>query len=401
LELLLKRKNSSILPITKLDDKFSSITDARDGQTYKTVIIGNQVWMAQNLNYATSKGSWCYNDNSANCDLFGRLYSWKTAISACPRGWNLPSNDDWHELALVQDPEAANEDIESLIAGGKLKNKTGWGSPNTGTTNESGFSAIPGGSRDYNGVFEWAGSTGDWWSSTEYMSYALCRSMHKDDNKLRAFTFSKSDGVGFSVRCIKDNTMTDQDGNVYKTILIGTQTWMTDNLRTTKFNDGTSIPLVTDSTSWSNRSTPAYCWLDNDRANTVTYGALYNWYAVNTGKLCPTNWHVPSDSEWIQLTNYLGGERIAGGKLKSITGWENPNTGASNETGFSALPGGNRLNSSATLFDDTGDIGCWWSTTEIDKDWAWDRLMYFNSSKVRRFFLPEACGESVRCIRDY
>ena len=402
LELLLKRKTSSTLPITKLEDKFSSFTDSRDGQTYKIVNIGNQVWMAQNLNYASSTGNWCYNDNSANCAIFGRLYSWKAAISACPVGWHLPSNDDWHELALVQDPDAANEDIESLIAGGKLKNKTGWGSPNTVTSNESGFSALPGGSRDYKGVFDWAGSYGDWWSSTEYMSYALCRSMNKDDNKLRAFTFSKSDGVGFSVRCIKDNTVTDLDGNVYKSILIGTQTWMAENLKTTKYNDGTSIPLVTDTTSWSNLSTPAYCWYKNHEVNKDAFGALYNWYAVNTGKLCPVGWHVPSNAEWTVLTDYLGGESLAGGKLKEsgISYWHDPNTGATNETGFSARAGGNRLSSSDALFNELGNLGCWWSTTEIDKDWAWDRLMYSNSSKVQRLFITEASGESVRCVKD-
>ena len=355
--------------------------------------------MAQNLNYATSSGSWCYNDNIANCDIFGRLYSWKTAISACPIGWNLPSNDDWHELALVQDPDAANEDIESLFAGGKLKNKTGWGSPNTGTTNESGFSALPGGSRDYNGVFNWAGSSGDWWSSTEYMSYALCRSMHKDDNKLRAFTFSKSDGVGFSVRCIKDNTVIDQDGNVYKTILIGTQTWMADNLRTTKFNDGTSIPLVTDSTSWSNLSTPAYCFYNNDPHYKAIIGALYNWYTVKSGKLCPHGWYVSSDTEWTILTDNLGGESIAGGKLKSITGWGSPNTSATDETSFTALPGGERISSPDALFYGLGEMGCWWTSTSTD-DWGTNRLMYFNSSRVQKFFEPNKCGLSVRCIKD-
>ena len=402
LELLLKRKNSSTLSITKLDDKFSSITDSRDGQTYKTVKIGNQVWMAQNLNYATSSGSWCYNDNSANCAIFGRLYSWKTAISACPIGWNLPSNDDWHELALVQDPDAANEDIESLIAGDKLKNKTGWGNPSTGTTNESGFSALPGGSRDYNGVFGWAGSSGDWWSSTEYMSYVLCRSMHKDDNKVRAFTFSKSDGVGFSVRCIKDNTVTDLDGNVYKSILIGSQTWMAENLKTTKYNNGTSIPLVTDTTSWSNLSTPAYCWYKNHEVNKDAFGALYNWYAVNTGKLCPVAWHVPSDSEWTILTNYLGGESVAGGKLKEsdTSYWYDPNTGATNETGFSARAGGYRFSSPSAFFTQLGYLGCWWSTTEIDKNWAYNLLMYFNSKKVQRLFITEGTGMSVRCVKD-
>ena len=136
-------------------------------------------------------------------------------------------------------------------------------------------------------------------------------------------------------------SMTDKDGNTYKTIQIGTQTWMAENLKTTKYNDRTSIPLVTDATSWSNLSTPACCWQDNVPARKVTYGVLYNWYTVNTGKLCPSGWHVPSDAEWNVLTDYLGGENIAGGKLKEsgFKHWNKPNTGATNETHFSALSG--------------------------------------------------------------
>jgi uncharacterized protein (TIGR02145 family) len=401
LELLLKKMTSSPISISKLDDKFGTLTDLRDGQTYKTVKIGNQVWMAQNLNYTTSAGSWCYNDNGVNCTYFGRLYTWRTAISACPVGWYLPSNDDWHELALVQDSEAVNEDTESYIAGGKLKNTTGWENPNTGATNESGFSALPGGSRSYKGAFSWAGSYGNWWSSTEYESYALCRSLNKDDSKLKAFTISKDGGDGFSVRCIRSNAVTDRDGNVYKTFVIGTQTWMAENLKTTKFNDGTPIPLITDTTTWSNLTTPAYCWYKNDPFYKNPYGALYNWYTVNTGKLCPTDWHVPSDTEWTVLTDYLGGESIAGGKLKSITGWNNPNTGATNETGFAALPGGYRLSSGGYFYPILGNNGTWWSSTQIDKGWAWDRLMYFNSSNVQKIFITNASGLSVRCVRDY
>ncbi len=385
LELLLKRQNSSPLPIAKLDDKFGSFTDQRDGQTYKTVKIGNQVWMAQNLNYASNQGSWCYNDNNVNGTRFGRLYTWRTAVSACPVGWYLPSNDDWHELALVQDPDAVNEGTESLIAGEKLKNITGWDSPNTGTTNKSGFSALPGGSRNYEGVYKWAGSYGNWWSSTEYKSYAMCRSMNNNDSKLTSFIFSKDAGDGFSVRCIRSNILTDHDGNVYKTFLIGTQTWMAENLKTTKLNDGTSIPLVIDTTSWSNLATPAYCWYNNDPDYKNPYGALYNWYTVNTGKLCPTGWHVPSDTEWTMMTNYLGGESLAGGKLKSTSGWNNPNTGATNETGFTAIPGGNRISSPGALFYGLGDMGCWWTSESID-DWATNRLIYSNSSRVQKFF---------------
>jgi uncharacterized protein (TIGR02145 family) len=140
-------------------------------------------------------------------------------------------------------------------------------------------------------------------------------------------------------------TLTDVDNNTYKVVKIGTQVWMAENLKTTRYNDGSAIPLVTDNTEWNNLTTPGYSWYNNDSATYAqTYGALYNWYTVETGNLCPTGWHVPSDAEWTTLTDYLGGEAIAGGKLKE-TGtahWDSPNTGATDETGFTAFPGGNR-----------------------------------------------------------
>jgi uncharacterized protein (TIGR02145 family) len=195
--------------------------------------------------------------------------------------------------------------------------------------------------------------------------------------------------------------MTDQDGNSYKTIVIGTQTWMAENLKTTKLNDGTTIPFVTDTISWSSISTPACCWQNNDPARKVTYGVLYKWYTVNTGKLCPDGWHVPSDGEWTTLTDYLGGENIAGGKLKEsgFRHWNNPNTGATNETGFSALPGGNRLDGPDALFANLGQMGGWW-TTDFVESWAVNRLMYDNSIHVQKFFHSKKNGLSVRCIQD-
>ena len=402
LELLLKLKSTIPRSITTLYDIIRPFTDPRDEQTYKTVKIGNQIWMAENLNYASSSGSWCYNDNSVNCSIYGRLYNWVTAQSVCPVGWHLPSNDEWHKLSLFLDPEAVNERVESQAGGGMLKSISGWNSPNVGATNESGFSALPGGDRNYYGVFNYSGKYGNWWSSTEYKSSPLCRSLNNDNGNVIAFFGQTGENDGMSVRCIKDNTVTDLDGNVYKSILIGSQTWMAENLKTTKYNNGTSIPLVTDTTSWSNLSTPAYCWYKNHEVNKDAFGALYNWYAVNTGKLCPVAWHVPSDSEWTILTNYLGGESVAGGKLKEsdTSYWYDPNTGATNETGFSARAGGYRFSSPSAFFTQLGYLGCWWSTTEIDKNWAYNLLMYFNSKKVQRLFITEVTGMSVRCVKD-
>jgi uncharacterized protein (TIGR02145 family) len=196
--------------------------------------------------------------------------------------------------------------------------------------------------------------------------------------------------------------VTDRDGNTYKTILIGTQTWMVENLKTTRFNDGTSIPLVFDAKSWSSLTTPACCWQNNDIIRKVTYGNLYNWYAVNTHKLCPTGWHVPSDAEWTRMTDYLGGDNNAGGKLKEsgFKHWYNPNTGASNETYFSALPGGDRLNDTTASFENLRKVGGWWTTTS-ENDWAIIRLMYDNKNSVQKFFYAKNIGLSIRCVWDY
>ena len=197
-------------------------------------------------------------------------------------------------------------------------------------------------------------------------------------------------------------SVTDRDGNTYRTILIGAQTWMAENLKTTRYNDGKAIPLVFDAASWSILSTPACCWQNNDPARKVTYGALYYWYAVNSGKLCPSGWHMPSDAEWTQLTDYLGGENNAGGKLKEsgFKHWNSPNTGASNETNFSALPGGDRINDTAALFENLCAEGSWWTTTSED-DWAVTRLMFDDKNSVQRFFYSKERGLSVRCVWDY
>ncbi len=150
---------------------------------------------------------------------------------------------------------------------------------------------------------------------------------------------------------IAESGVTDIDNNHYEAVRIGSQLWMAENLKTTRYNDGTPIPLVTDSLEWDNLVTPAYCWYRNDPVTYgETYGALYNLHVVSTGILCPSGWHVPSDAEWTVLSDYLGGESVAGGKLKEAgtTHWYTPNAGATNETGFTALPGGIREAANST-----------------------------------------------------
>jgi len=210
----------------------------------------------------------------------------------------------------------------------------------------------------------------------------------------------------------------DVDGNRYKVIMIGNQLWMAENLRTTKYNDGTTIPLVTDNTAWSNLTTPGYCWYDNNSANKDTYGALYNWYTVNTGKLCPSGWHVPSDDEWTIMQNYL----IANGfnydgttfgnkyakALASTTGWTSSAvTGAvgntdypskRNATGFTALPSGYRETDGT--FKLIGSVSHWWSSTESNEINGYDREITYYFSGMSRNTPTKQSGCSVRCIKD-
>ena len=155
---------------------------------------------------------------------------------------------------------------------------------------------------------------------------------------------------------VKDTTIgkpganiTDVEGNSYKTVTIGTQTWMAENIKVSKYSDGTTIPNITDNTQWQNDTSGAWSYYNNDAANNTKYGKLYNWYAVSktsngNKNVCPTGWHVPTDAEWTVLIDYLGGETVAGSKMKEVgtTSWNIPNTDATNTSLFSALPGGSR-----------------------------------------------------------
>jgi uncharacterized protein (TIGR02145 family) len=197
----------------------------------------------------------------------------------------------------------------------------------------------------------------------------------------------------------------DIDGNVYKTVTIGNQLWMAENLKTINCNDGTAIPLVADDSTWGALTTPAYCWFNNDSSYKKVYGALYNWYTVKTGKICPIGWHVPTDADWTTLTTYLGGESVAGGKLKEARRkhWLHPNTGATNETGFTALPCGKRLRRRLgdSSFHYTDYYGFWWSSTEQSSTSAYFRSMCFGGRAVDRFNFNKQDGVSVRCLQDY
>lgn len=200
-------------------------------------------------------------------------------------------------------------------------------------------------------------------------------------------------------------TMTDQDGNIYKTVTIGTQTWMAENLRTTKYNDGSAIDHVTDNEEWTDLTTGAYCNYNNttDAVQIATYGRLYNWHAVDLNKLAPAGWHMPSAAEWTTLANYLGGSEIAGGKLKEngINHWKTYNEGATNETGFTALPGGARSHTGG--FISFEERGMWWSATYDVLNFAFSRYLYNNNDDFIQASYDSSyltSGFSVRLIKD-
>jgi uncharacterized protein (TIGR02145 family) len=204
-----------------------------------------------------------------------------------------------------------------------------------------------------------------------------------------------------STREEMDYIIDSRDNEKYKTVKIGNQIWMAENLRASRFNDGTPVPLVTDGVVWAELTTPGYCWYDNDvKENIGIYGGLYNWYTVNSGKLCPKGWHVPTDAEWTTLSTFLG-EDAAGNKLKETgtTHWNSPVTEANNVTGFSAIPGGSRNEKGAFL--KIGNFGYWWSSTGESRTNAWYRLMIYNTSFVSRGNLNKKQGFSVRCLKDF
>jgi uncharacterized protein (TIGR02145 family) len=199
----------------------------------------------------------------------------------------------------------------------------------------------------------------------------------------------------------KGQTVVDYDGNVYDTVVIGSQVWLKENLKTTHYNNGIPIPNVTDMGTWGSLTTGARCYYDNDSVGyDSVYGSLYNFYAVKDASgLCPEGWHVPADAEWTALENFLGGSGIAGGKMKEsgTLHWLPPNAGATNSSGFTGLPGGMRTQ--ANIFQTIGENGLWWSSTAYGS-LAWSRYLWYMNAGVDRNPTPKTLGLSIRCMKD-
>ena len=402
-------------------------TDPRDGQTYNTALIGVQCWMAENLNVGTiingsqnqqNNGTiekYCYDNSSANCNNYGGLYQWNEMMQyittpgvqgICPAGWHIPTDAEWKILEGTVD--------DNYPVGHAVWDNTGWRGSNAGYNLKSasnwngndmfGFSALPGGIRSNDGSFGGFGGYAYFYSSSPSGSNAWIRALSSSYTMVYRDVYNQA--AGFSVRCLKDqqwqcgNPITDpRDQQIYGTVEIGEQCWIAENLNIGEMINGTEE--MTD-----NSVIEKYCY-GNNPAYCDEYGGLYQWnemmeYTTTPGVqgICPGGWHLPTDGEWTTLTDFLGGESVAGGKMKETgtTHWNSPNTGATNESGFTALPGGNRHANGGFL--NLGDGGLFWSSTENYTDSAWYWTLYYNNDGVSRNHVTESCGFSSRCLQD-
>jgi uncharacterized protein (TIGR02145 family) len=468
-----------------------------------------------------------YNNDPVNDGLYGKLYNYHAVMDSrglCPSGWRVPSDDEWMTLF--------NHLGGQGIAGGAMKSTTtqplpgGWISPNTGATNSSGFTALPGGGRTNDGnYFTSLTDRGNWWSTTGLSMYTTFWHTFLDVNFNVALRSHDLPTAGFSIRCLKNTlpqvnttsvnnvtassaivagdviseggyqnttrgfcysttsnptitnnttvcgtglgvysdtlqnltplttyyfrayatnsfgtsygtelsfttdslpglrcpgtpTVTDIDGNVYYTVQIGNQCWTQSNLKVSKYRNGDNIPTGLSNYDWQNTTSGAYAIYNNDLVNDGLFGKLYNHYAITDIKgLCPTGWHVPSDGEWYQLIKYLDPNAdtfifngsipsySAGGALKSVVtqptlgGWDLPNTGATNASGFNALPGGNRDNNG-----NFGNIfyGYWWSSFDSSGINPIGYSLTNNYSLISRHNYSNfrVFGFSIRCLKD-
>jgi uncharacterized protein (TIGR02145 family) len=379
------------------------------GNVYNTVELGDQIWMAENFRCAT-ENSWVYDDDANNAGTYGRLYTWEDAVNNAPVGWHLPTDEEWDKMQqYVQNTYDDNLPVA-------LKSKTGWesgGEPANGT-DASGFNMVPSGARWFvDGTYYAKGERAYFWTSGKTDSIrAAIRKFTSSDTQIGAGASNVD--YGFSVRYIKDKadygTFTDdRDGETYKTITIGEQTWMAENLRYDLRRNPTKAE------SW--QDSHGYCWYDDDINNKNLYGALYS--QTTALGVCPGGWHLPSDAEWQELEDYLinngygygGHESYIAKAMAATTRWKDSNewgspgngSGNNNTSGFSALPGGRRSLWGGDL--ELGKWAMWWTSTRWDTGIpndinAWYRRLSYDYEKLLRTHIHIEYGLSVRCIKD-
>lgn len=369
-----------------------TMTDSRDGRSYKTVTIGSQTWMAENLNYETDS-SYCYDADTANCTKYGRLYTRAASENVCPRGWHLPTLEEWKTLFI--------EVGDSTNAGSILKSTTGWettsGGPGGCSTKGDAFAFAvrPAGYMADDGSFHDAGSRAWLWSSIDVYGIEL------DCDYSGVFLWNWKD-AGASVRCIQGDekmaspsrsmatgTMTDsRDGQTYKTVTIGTQTWMAENL---------------DYETYKSR----YYSVSYDSTDTK-YGRFYTWIEATTA--CPNDWHLPSKAEWETLFSAVGGQASAGLALKSASGWDTYGGGIISANAafsfgidaysFAALPGGYIVTGNN---DQGGYAAYFWSSTEgdgLNANGAYSAHFVYDMADAQLLRNSKGYYLSVRCLRD-
>lgn len=504
-----------------------------ENNIYPTVEIGSQVWMGANLKTTrfnngkiipqeTGSGDWLAEDSASYCwqrndretyrDTYGAMYNGYAAMNEnlCPEDWHVPSVAEFKILEQTLGSRA--------VAGGRLKESglLHWEDPNSGATNSSGFTMLPGGYRsgeDGSGFYD-LGRYGYLWSLTATVNEesATYWGFSKDEEKTEQGVSGLH--TGFSVRCIRNDsvprrmapqlstdsvtrlgldsarahytitsdggrditvtgicwgltknpdtaqcktipvtgighytlsldslkentlyyarafainakgigygnslafrtpentkgTVTDIEGNQYRSVKIGRQVWMAENLRTETYNDSKPIVLRTNYYVWTRMTSGAYCWYENNEGFKATYGALYNWYSAATGKLCPSGWHVPDIEEWQELSNYLGGKSVAGGKMKETgsSHWNSQGGGVTNSSGFTALGGGwrNGIYDSVSAPHNGGiwmhEKAAWLSMTIITGDELSPTLNSGSNELITRQ-TQKSEGNSVRCLKN-
>jgi uncharacterized protein (TIGR02145 family) len=496
------------------------LTDSRDAKSYHTLQIGNQCWMKENLNYGTRVNGlqdqpnnavaekYCYNDLESGCAIYGGLYQWAEMMNystasnsipsgrqgVCPPGWHIPSDAEWCILMVFLDATVGcDESPAGTDIGGRLKEEgiTHWLNPNTGATNSSNFTALPGGIRNYFfPVFSSLGTGAGFWSARATESNGWLWGLNNSTASVTHGQGAKS--FGMSVRCIKDcssqptqsdagpdqlqiqgvsttlqgnipdigsgtwsivtgeggiiaeplnagtvftgyaghsyvlkwtisstcgsgsddaeisfavqsdcQPFTDaRDGKFYHTMLIGSQCWMKENL-----DIGTMLTGGVSQTS--NQVIEKWCY-DNDENNCAVYGGLYQWDEAMqyttippAQGICPTGWHLPTQVEWINLSNYLGGDNIAGGAMKEAgtDHWAEPNADADNCSGFTGLPGG--MCESDGFFYALFSNAMFCTSTEISNNSIWVKGLDSGSGILQQAEGSKGDGNSVRCLKDF